>query len=257
MARSKKIYGHLATSKLNQIAGYDCTLNPAARRVLTVLTGYANQEGHCWPSVVTISKCLGVSRAAVSKQIDALIERGYLSKKARYHKGGGKKSNVYLLNYDLANQYYKEPDIFSEPNILKMLAIFAATASCIGMEVDEVTYHVTQLGNIKIKNDNKTIKIGGLSSNALRYDYVAASKAANDFDMENERLASMDISKDEVRIFDRIYEDLKMKIGAKAVVAFDTTLNKSAKAMQMSNKAKLDYKISEFSKELNRIILSE
>lgn len=103
-----KIYGYLAALKLGQIAAYDSSLRPAARRILSILMGYANTDGYAYPSQGTIAKDLGVSRQAVVKQIKILVEGKYISYERRYE---GKRciSNMYRLNFALAEEYRSVP----------------------------------------------------------------------------------------------------------------------------------------------------
>jgi biotin operon repressor len=103
-----KIYGYLAALKLGQIAAYDSSLKPAARRILSILMGYASTNGYAYPSHGAIAKDLGVSRQAVIKQIKTLVAGKYISCERRYQDGRN-TSNMYRLNFALAEEYRAVP----------------------------------------------------------------------------------------------------------------------------------------------------
>ncbi len=107
-----EVYGHLATMKLLQIAGYDSSLNHAARRVLCILAGYAGKDGYCFPSYGTMADGMGVTRQAVIRQIGMLKKAKYISVEPQWNVRGGRKSNLYRLNYSLAEKYRKEPWLY-------------------------------------------------------------------------------------------------------------------------------------------------
>lgn len=125
MATNKEIYGHLANLKLLQIAGYDFTLGHAARRILMILTGYANQDGACFPSVSQIAKKCGLSRTAVHNQIKNLVRHEYITKKNQFHPSGGKAANLYQLNLQIVEQYSKDPEIFCKSNVTSVVTYYA------------------------------------------------------------------------------------------------------------------------------------
>ena len=125
MSKNKpEIYGHLAILKLSQIVTYDCTLNNAAKRIFTILAGYAGNEDYsCFPSASKIAKALGISRQAVTKQIDILNEHQYLIKKRRTNeKTKARKSNILIFQVDIAKQYYGHPEIFCQKNVTLVVA---------------------------------------------------------------------------------------------------------------------------------------
>lgn len=58
----------------------DETMTQAQLKVLLCIGMYANKYGVCWPSQVTIGRHLGVETFWVSRQVSALIRKGYLRK---------------------------------------------------------------------------------------------------------------------------------------------------------------------------------
>ncbi len=75
--------------------------------VLCVLGTYADKRGFCYPSVTTIGGLLGITRQAVQKPINRLIELGYIDKQDRFIPGTGQTSNMYRVLMD-----YVPPDEF-------------------------------------------------------------------------------------------------------------------------------------------------
>lgn len=121
MTNPKKIYGYVAAIKLGQIAAYDCELGDAARRVLSIIIGHANQDGMCFPSISQIAKNYGLSRPAISKQIRILKDKRYLRAEPSYRKNGGRKQNTYFLNLEIAQEYSNFPHILSKPSRAEIL----------------------------------------------------------------------------------------------------------------------------------------
>lgn len=147
-----ELYGIGLIPKLLQIAGYDCNLNPAARRMLNIIAGYSNDKGECFPSVSKIAKALGMSRPAVNKQTKILASHGYLNIKRRYHEtSGGYMSNLYKLNFELAYEFQKTPDIFCKGNVPIVVTYLATLLSYMGMKPDEVMTFVTSKSYTKIQ----------------------------------------------------------------------------------------------------------
>lgn len=107
-----EIYGLLAVLKVVQIASYDPTLNPAARRMLGILAGHTNREGYAWPSHGSIARKMGVSRQAVMRQIQVLVKGRYISSEKRYNKNGGYSSNKYRFNFALVERYLRVPEAY-------------------------------------------------------------------------------------------------------------------------------------------------
>ena len=78
----------------------DRKLGNAAFKVLAALGTYGNREGHCWPSLATLAKRLGVTKQAVEKQIGPLAELGYIEIQRRTRPNGSSASNAYKLLFD-------------------------------------------------------------------------------------------------------------------------------------------------------------
>ena len=54
-------------------------------------------SGSCWPGIKTIASDLGLSRSTVKRALNELVQRGYLTKAARYRSNGSHTSNLYGL----------------------------------------------------------------------------------------------------------------------------------------------------------------
>lgn len=75
----------------------DADISPRAKNLYCILWTYADRKDNsCYPSVTTLSKRVGVSRANTHKLINELIEIGAIEKKNRY-KDNAKQSNLYFL----------------------------------------------------------------------------------------------------------------------------------------------------------------
>ncbi|WP_256699769.1 helix-turn-helix domain-containing protein, partial [Pasteurella multocida] len=73
--------------------------NPLRKLVLIKLADNANDDGVCFPSYQYIADVCEISKASARNHIDALIEMGLVSKKARKNKDGS-SSNLYFLHLD-------------------------------------------------------------------------------------------------------------------------------------------------------------
>ena len=71
--------------------------NPLRKLVLIKLADNANDDGICFPSYQYIADVCEISKASARTHIDALIEMGFISKKARKNKDGS-SSNLYILH---------------------------------------------------------------------------------------------------------------------------------------------------------------
>ena len=73
--------------------------NPLRKLVLIKLADNANDDGICFPSYQYIADVCEISKASARTHIDALIEMGFISKKARKNKDGS-SSNLYILHLE-------------------------------------------------------------------------------------------------------------------------------------------------------------
>ena len=86
-------------SRLPAAAVFDARLSKTALRVLAALGIYADRHGCCWPAVGTIANRLGVSRAAVHRQLRRLQETRYVDITRCTRLTGGNAPNRYHLAY--------------------------------------------------------------------------------------------------------------------------------------------------------------
>jgi len=82
------------------------------RLVLLAFADMANDQGVCWPSYETVAKKANIDRRNVIKHVKSLIDKGLLSKKARFRKNG--KEMEYTSNYYIINT--PPPMVVTEPS---------------------------------------------------------------------------------------------------------------------------------------------
>ncbi len=76
---------------------FNSNLKPSERLIMLCLADNSTNEGVCFPSQRTIEKKSGLTRPTISSNIKKLEESGYLLKKYRSRKKGGRSSNKYLI----------------------------------------------------------------------------------------------------------------------------------------------------------------
>jgi len=75
----------------------DADISPRAKNLYCILWTYADRkDGSCYPSVTTLSKRVGVSRANTHKLINELLDTGAITKQNRV-KDNVKQTNLYFL----------------------------------------------------------------------------------------------------------------------------------------------------------------
>lgn len=78
----------------------DKKISDAQFRTLAALGMYADQDGWCYPMLSTLGKDLGKSKQAVGRDTIHLRKLGYVEVHARFNENGGRRSNLYRLNFD-------------------------------------------------------------------------------------------------------------------------------------------------------------
>lgn len=68
----------------------------AEKFLLLVIANYADEQGRAWPSVETLARDTGMSRATVKRSMKKLEEAGYVRRHKRL-KGHLQTSNLYTL----------------------------------------------------------------------------------------------------------------------------------------------------------------
>nr|WP_315538994.1 helix-turn-helix domain-containing protein [uncultured Haemophilus sp.] len=131
--------------------------NPLRKLVLIKLADNANDGGVCFPSYQYIADVCEISKASARNHIDALVEIGLVSKKARRNKDGS-SSNLYTLHLDKGM-------LTDSTGML--------TDSTGGMLGDStITYHSINLSN----NHNNPLPLNGESADAEHLDVGGADK---------------------------------------------------------------------------------
>lgn len=101
--REKLIYGQTDKGGRKLILSrriYDLDLPHRAVSVYAYLCDMANKKRECWPSTVTISKDLGLSRRTIFRALNDLEKAGLIKRIPRRRKTGGRTSSLIRLEVD-------------------------------------------------------------------------------------------------------------------------------------------------------------
>lgn len=191
MGVKKPIYGQLAVLKLCQIAAYDARLKPTAIRILNIWAGYADQKGECFPAVKKVAADMGVSRAAITKQIEILERHGYLRREKRFSADGGRRSNIIVLNIAIAIQNYDRPNLYAKGYATPKVAGDETISGCEGVQPLEITCPETSGGCTKKTTEENIIKIPFLRKSAAyanSWEDRKREEAAQGWYSEDEKL---------------------------------------------------------------------
>ncbi|OOP72842.1 helix-turn-helix domain-containing protein [Clostridium beijerinckii] len=82
---------------------YKSNLPSRAKQIMFYLINRANAEGTCFPSVKTIASDCGVSERTIQRNMNILVEQGFIIKEERYRDNGGQSSNLYRLQMEPEN----------------------------------------------------------------------------------------------------------------------------------------------------------
>ncbi|MBE0068263.1 MULTISPECIES: helix-turn-helix domain-containing protein [Clostridia] len=86
---------------------YKSNLPSRAKQIMFYLINRANAEGTCFPSVKTIASDCGVSERTIQRNMNILVEEGFIIKEERYRDNGGQSSNLYRLQMESENNNIK------------------------------------------------------------------------------------------------------------------------------------------------------
>lgn len=75
---------------------YDEELTPNAKLLYGEITALCNEKGYCWASNSYFSELYGVSKTSISKWINQLIAKGYVTSEMQYKEGTKEILNRYL-----------------------------------------------------------------------------------------------------------------------------------------------------------------
>ena len=78
----------------------DDRITNAQFRTLSALGIYGDKNGWCFPKLKTLGDMLGKSKQAVSMDIKALVELGYIEVKKQYRDDGSQQNNLYRILFD-------------------------------------------------------------------------------------------------------------------------------------------------------------
>lgn len=98
---------------------YDESLPPNAKLLYGEITALCNAEGYCWASNKYFAELYGVSVVSISKWINALADRGYLSSQIIYKEGTKQIDKRYItILYEPIKEKFNTPieEKFKENN---------------------------------------------------------------------------------------------------------------------------------------------
>lgn len=75
---------------------YDKDLTNGAKLLYGEITALCNEKGYCWATNAYFAELYGVSKVTISKWINQLVEKGYLSSEMVYKEGTKEILNRYL-----------------------------------------------------------------------------------------------------------------------------------------------------------------
>ena len=223
MTARQPIYGHLAVLKLLQILAYDDTINNAAKRVFGLLSGHANKDGTCFPSIKKMAQSLCFSRTAISKQIKILEEHGYLKREERFDANRSRRPNIIVFNIDMANEYHETPDIFCRANVTLVVTYLATLLHYSAMQPFPDTWNGTSESCTKRKFENKNIKT--VTVNRTK---VSANSWEGRKTWERDMGITLEI-KDELS---SLQGELKKLLSHDAMVEFGISVGRQTKGME-------------------------
>ena len=97
MTEEKKSYYAIIPADVR----YDESLPPNAKLLYGEITALCNAEGYCWASNKYFAELYGVSAISISKWINALVDRGYISSQIIYKEGTKQIDGRYIkILYD-------------------------------------------------------------------------------------------------------------------------------------------------------------
>ncbi len=246
-SKSDIITGPLAALKLAQIVAYDSTLNDAAKRVFILIAGYADKEGFAFPSIKKMAKNLGITRQAVIKQVNILIEHSYITRIENFDPNTGRRlTNLYQLNILLANRYRRAPEIFCKHNVTTVVTYFVTLFRYGGMEPLEVTSYVSPFGDTNITNLKKQKKHGEREYNAATSNIVKRKRVhANAWAEEKETEKATGITLEHKKKVAELSGSLRKYKNSAQMVEYDLNMKKKISEMQLSPLEKIEFTIKE------------
>lgn len=78
----------------------DARISNSQFRTLAALGMYGDKDGYCWPKLATLSEILGKSKQAISRDMQALAEFGYIEIEHQFREDGSQMHNRYRLLFD-------------------------------------------------------------------------------------------------------------------------------------------------------------
>lgn len=74
--------------------------SPISKFILIAVAQYADQDGECFPSQITLSKKTGLAERAIRGHLAKLEDAGFIKREHRFRKDGTKTSDFITLNLD-------------------------------------------------------------------------------------------------------------------------------------------------------------
>lgn len=246
---SSRTYGFVSALKLIQIASYDDTLHPAARRMLGVIAAHTDKGGFCYPSIKQIAKKMMITRQAVIQQIRSLEEHGYLKSWPQKRRDGATMPNLYELNFKMAQDFEDETHIFCKRNIacLIMYHVMLGTyPPCNAQNLQEVV----SSENYPKRPVLKDTKIKKPSSKTAQIKRNHVSQKKNEWHLQKEVEKIKGVSAKEEKEVSNLFSDLCLLIGARNALNLDHEWNNQIQDAEMTHKEAYDFKKENLQKEL-------
>lgn len=106
MTEEKKSYYAIIPANIR----YDESIPPNAKLLYGEITALCNAEGYCWASNKYFADLYGVSPITISRWINVLASRGYISTRIVYKEGTKEIANRYIqICYDPINKNVNTP----------------------------------------------------------------------------------------------------------------------------------------------------
>lgn len=84
-------------------------LKPNLKAVLVAIADNCNDEGLAWPSRKYLAEKTCLSPSSIKRNLNELIEQGYITVQARHRENGSQRSNNYYLNMKSKGGVQNEP----------------------------------------------------------------------------------------------------------------------------------------------------
>ena len=118
MAEQKSYYAIIPAN-----VRYDKDLTPNAKLLYGEITALCNERGYCWSENSYFAELYGVSNTSISKWINLLVQKGYLSSEITYKEKKNSRGIIQMLVIhpiiQLVKRNYKEKSKITKQSLKK------------------------------------------------------------------------------------------------------------------------------------------